>query len=114
MRRAIPSFLILVLVSTFVPAQSVQVQFIFTADSHYGITRPSFRGANNVDAHVVNAAMIAQMNHLPEVKFPRDGGLRSGQAVGVIDFVVDGGDITNRAEKTAEGSIQTAAASWSQ
>jgi hypothetical protein len=39
--------------------QSTQLQFIFTADSHYGLTR-SFRGQTNVSAHVVNAAMVAQ------------------------------------------------------
>jgi hypothetical protein len=34
--------------------------------------------------------------------------------VGAIDFVVDGGDITNRAETTAEFAIQSASASWIQ
>src|SRR5215475_7717736 len=77
--------------------QATQVQFIFTADSHYGLTR-SFRGQNNVAAHVVNAAMVAQMNKLPSANFPADGGLRASGPVGPIDFVVDGGDIANRAE----------------
>jgi predicted MPP superfamily phosphohydrolase len=114
MRRSLRVILVLVLVAAFLPAQSTQVQFIFTADSHYGLTRPSFRGGINVDAHAVNAAMIAQINRLPGSSFPADGGIRSGQAIGPIDFLVDGGDIVNRAEKTAESIVQSAAASWSQ
>jgi hypothetical protein len=38
--------------------QSARVQFVFTSDVHYGITRQTFQGRSNVDAHVVNAAMI--------------------------------------------------------
>ena len=34
------------------------LQFIFTADAHYGITRTSFRGASRADAHAVNAALM--------------------------------------------------------
>ena len=54
--------------------QSNRVQFVFTSDAHYGITRSAFRGAVNVDAHVVNAAMIARINGLSGLSFPRDGG----------------------------------------
>src|SRR5262245_10340300 len=106
-------FALLVFFAAFLSAQPVQVQFIFTADSHYGLTR-AFRGAADVDAHVVNAAMIAKINRMPDFTFPADGGLRSAQPVGSIDFVVDGGDITNRAEMTAEVAIQSASASWTQ
>src|SRR5579883_1406830 len=77
--------------------RSSQVQFVFTSDSHYGLTR-SFRGEENVSAHIVNAALVSQINKLPSAGFPADGGLRSAQPVGPIDFVVDGGDIANRAE----------------
>jgi Calcineurin-like phosphoesterase len=90
------------------------LQFVFTSDSHYGITRPAFQGATNVDAHVVNAALVRQMNSLPGVKFPVDGGLREGMTVDSVDFVVDTGDIANRSEVTAGTAIQSAAISWGQ
>ena len=77
------------------------IEFLFTSDAHYGLTRAAFRGGTNVDAHVVNAAMVANMNTLGDP----------------IDFVVEAGDIANR-EETAGGinggPIQPAAASWSQ
>jgi hypothetical protein len=47
------------------------IQFIFTSDSHYGITRPEFQGAKDVDAHIVNAVLVAKINTLPNVKLPR-------------------------------------------
>jgi Calcineurin-like phosphoesterase len=90
------------------------LQFIFTADQHYGITRPAFQGHTNVDSHVVNAAMVRQINSLPALDFPDDGGLRAGERIGAIDFVIDGGDIANREETTESGQIQDAAASWAQ
>jgi len=97
-----------------VHGQPAPVQFIFTSDVHYGIARQGFRGRSNVDAHVVNAAMIAAMNTLPGVTFPRDGGLRAGERIGAVDFVAVGGDIANREEVTDSGSIQPAARSWAQ
>jgi predicted MPP superfamily phosphohydrolase len=112
MRRSTLVLLILVLVSTLLWAQSTEVQFIFTTDSHYGISRPAFRGATNVEAHTVNAAMVASINRLARAGFPADGGLRSGGPVGPVDFLVDGGDIANREE--ADTGIQSAATSWSQ
>jgi hypothetical protein len=113
-RRSIFLLNILALISTFLWAQSAEVQFIFTSDSHYGITRPSFRGAANVDSHTVNAAMVARINQLASASFPADGGLRSAKPVGPLDFLVDGGDIANREEVTDEMAIQPAAISWSQ
>lgn len=88
------------------------VQFILTSDAHYGITRASFRGATNVDAHVVNAAMIAKMNTLAGVTLPNDGGVNAGQPIGAVDYVLEAGDIANRMETSA--SVQTAAQSWEQ
>ena len=90
------------------------LQFIFTSDAHYGITRDTFRGRMNVAAHVVNEAMLDGMNSLSRTRFPRDGGLRSAEAVGPIDFVAQGGDIANREEDLGEGPIQPAAASIAQ
>ena len=103
---------LLVVASTILWSQSSnEIQFIFTSDSHYGLTR-SFRGKKDVESHVVNAAMVAAINRLPEISFPADGGLRSNQTIGPINFLADGGDIANREEKAA--GIQAAAASWAQ
>src|ERR1700681_3896381 len=90
------------------------VQFIFTSDSHYGITRPAFQGGINVDAHVVNAALVAKINTLPNVKLPKDGGLRNNLPVGAVDFLVEAGDIANRSEIADGKAIQSAAVSWGQ
>ena len=35
------------------------LQFIVTSDAHYGLTRATFRGHTNVDAHIVNAALVS-------------------------------------------------------
>jgi len=83
---------------------------VFTSDAHYGLYRTEFRGEHNVSAHQVNAALVAKINSLPAVDLPKDGGLRGGESVGAIDFVVEGGDIANRQEK----GIQSASASWAQ
>ena len=96
------------------PPQSRGVQFVFTSDAHYGLTRPTFRGAMHVDAHVVNAALVARINALSAVRFPNDGGVRSGELIGPIDFVAEGGDIVNREEVIEGQPIQSASASWRQ
>ena len=90
------------------------VQFVFTSDAHYGLTRPTFRGRTDVDAHIVNAALVARVNTLPSVRFPNDGGVRAGELVGPLDFVAEGGDIANREEVMEGRTIQTAAVSWRQ
>ena len=89
-------------------------QFVFTSDAHYGLTRPSFRGARNVDAHAVNAALVARINALPAARFPNDGGVRAGELVGPIDFIAEGGDITNREEADDGRQVQPASVSWRQ
>ena len=89
------------------------VTFVFTSDVHYGINRGSFRGAANVESRVVNAAMLAKINGLPQAVLPKDGGLRAGQVVGTIDFVVLTGDIANRQELYPI-RIQSASVSWNQ
>jgi hypothetical protein len=90
------------------------VQFVFTSDAHYGLTRPAFRGGRNVDAHIVNAALVARINELPQARFPGDGGVRAGEAIGPIDFVAEGGDIANRQEAGEGPRIQPASVSWRQ
>jgi hypothetical protein len=94
--------------------QAPAVQFVFTSDAHYGIARPEFRGAAQVDARIVNAALVRSINAVTSATFPDDGGMRAGERVGNIDFVVEGGDIANRAERSESGQIQDAAASWAQ
>ncbi len=86
------------------------IQIIYTSDAHYGITRPAFRGDSNVNAQIVNRAMIRQINTVPKLKFPADAGVKSGATVGFIDYIVEGGDITNRMEK----SVQSSTKSWGQ
>lgn len=86
------------------------LQFIFTSEAHYGIDRASFRGKQSVDGHIVNAALIQEINSLPSVIFPHDNGVLAGQNAGIVEFIVEGGDIANRMEKPH----QSAAISWKQ
>jgi len=90
----------------------VVVQFVFTADAHYGITRHQFRGARDVNARVVNQALVASINSLADAAFPADGGLRAHGPVGPIDFVVEGGDVSNRADVVDGRAIDSAAVTW--
>lgn len=92
--------------------QPSTIQFIFTSDAHYGLTRAAFQGQTKVDAHVVNAAMVAQMNTLPNLTLPADSGVNAGLKINAVDYILEGGDIANRMETSA--SVQTAAASWEQ
>ena len=104
------SLMFVVLFSGFSFAQSKGiVQFVYTSDLHYGISR-GFRGQENVPANTVNETMIAQMNTLPVVSFPNDGGVNANKKVGSIDYVIVTGDITNRQQT----GIQSATASWSE
>lgn len=96
------------------PASDAIVQFVFTSDSHFGLHRAAFRGQQNVDASVVNAALVASINTLPNTVLPSDGGVGAGATVGPIDFLANGGDIANRAEVTEAGAIQPASVSWAQ
>ena len=86
------------------------IQFIFTSDAHYGITRKTFRNDTAVDGHTVNAAMIKEMNKLPWIHLPLDSGINAGKLTGPIDYVIEGGDIANRMEIPD----QSDAVSWKQ
>ena len=86
------------------------INIIFTSDAHYAISRKAFRGDSNVDSHLVNKVMIAQMNALPQLTFPSDSGINAGKQINAIDYFVEGGDIATRMEIPN----QSAAASWSQ
>ncbi len=94
-------------------AGAAPVTFVFTSDVHFGITRGSFRGGANVDATVVNAALVQAVNALPAAVLPADAGLRAGQPVGAVEFAVITGDLTSRMEFYPI-HIQSATASWAQ
>lgn len=91
-------------------AQDSLLQFVFTSDVHYGITRQHFRGADKVPSTMVNRAMIAAINKLPDLSLPADGGAGAGVRIREVDGILITGDIANREEK----GIQSAAASWGQ
>ena len=96
------------------PAEAApDVTFVFTSDVHFGIARGRFRGASYVDAQTVNAAMVQKINRLPGTRLPEDGGLRAGERIGAVDFVVITGDLTNRQELYPV-HIQRASVSWAQ
>ena len=78
-------------------AQPRTIRFVFTSDAHYGIARRHFRGHDNVNAQVVNAALVAAINRVVP-----------------LDFVAEGGDLANREEEIDGGAIQSSAISWSQ
>jgi hypothetical protein len=114
MRKSLLLLLLLVLGWTLLWAQPSRIQFVFTSDVHYGITRSAFRGNSDVDSQVVNRALVAQINRVPEAVFPNDGGNGADQLIGSFDFMAIGGDVANREEVTETNTIQSAAKSWSQ
>jgi hypothetical protein len=77
------------------------IRFLFTSDAHYGLHRAQFRGRTDVDAQTVNRALVAAMNDV-------------GRLVGPIDFIVEGGDVSNREEELDGVSVQVASVSWAQ
>jgi len=83
---------------------------VFTSDAHFGITRTNFRGNTDVPGVTVNAALINEINTLPMLTLPNDGGVSAGKTTDGIDYLIEGGDIANRMEVP----IQSAAASWAQ
>lgn len=88
--------------------QAQRICFVFMSDPHYGLER-EFRG-RTVSAEVVNRAMAEAVAALPAQQLPDDGGVRAGEEVGALDFVVCGGDIANRMEQ----GVQPASESWRQ
>ena len=112
-RFVYPSVLVSALLLLLTAAHGAPVTFVFTSDLHFGIHRSYFRGAANVEAKEVNAALAAAINRVPATRFPADAGLRAGEPVGPVDFVMVTGDIANRQELLPL-RIQPAAASWAQ
>jgi hypothetical protein len=94
------------------PPGAGSLQFVFTADAHYGITRSTFRGAKDVTARTVNRALVASINQLTASTFPTDGGIGAGGPVGAIDFFVEGGDVSNREEIVEAKAIERSELTW--
>jgi 5'-nucleotidase len=101
-----------------VRSEAAPIQFVYTSDAHYGITRKDLASSTTtVTAQAVNQALIASINALQStttpVAIPCDNGVNAcASNVGAVDFVAETGDIANRSE-SAKG-IQSAASSWTQ
>ena len=106
--------LFLIFIARFANCQptddSSVINIVFTSDAHYGIARSEFRGQKEVPSYLVNRAMISQINSLPSYTLPKDKGVGAGKKIHAIDYLAEGGDISNRMEIP----IQTAAQSWEQ
>jgi len=85
-----------------VTTQKKATQFVYTSDSHYGITRSAI-ATGATTAQPVNQALVAAINGLQSC-------VVGDPCLGPIDFVANTGDIANRQET----GIQAAAASWGQ
>jgi predicted MPP superfamily phosphohydrolase len=110
---AIPCIVVLLIGYARVFGQQKSIaplNIVFTSDAHFGITRKAFMGDTNVNAIIVNAAMIKKINKLPGLMLPNDHGVEAGKPIGAVDYVIETGDIANRMEVP----IQSAATSWSQ
>ncbi len=97
------------IITAIAPANNI-LQFVFTSDQHYGLTKTAFQGATNVDARIVNAALVAKLNSLTTLTFPNDGGIKAGGVIKFMACVISAGDIANREET----GIQAATTSWAQ
>lgn len=86
------------------------INMVFTSDVHYGITRHQFRGDTGVASVKVNAAMINQINLVPALRLPDDGGVDAGHRVEKVSYLLETGDISNRMEP----GVETAAMSWAE
>jgi len=86
------------------------IQFVFTSDVHFGLTKENFRGQKNVSAAAVNKAMVNEINQLTTKTFPLDNGVQSNKSIKNLDAIVITGDIANRMEI----GIQSATKSWNE
>ena len=90
------------------PVKDSIVQFIFTSDVHFGLTKNTFRGKTNVTALEVNKAMVKSMNQLKGQFIPNDKGVNANQVINGFDAAIITGDIANRMEE----GVQSATKSW--
>ena len=70
------------------PLKDSIVQFIFTSDVHFGLTKNSFRGKSNISALEVNKAMVKSMNQLKGQFIPNDNGVYANQVIKGLDALV--------------------------
>lgn len=89
-------------------ANAELINFVFTSDPHYGITR-TFGGNTGVSSQAVNQAMIQKMQALQGTQFANDGKIGAGQTIN-FNFMVVTGDFANRNESGAP----VATTSWNQ
>ena len=111
MKKIISCLAVLLLTAPYVSQAQKGVQhMIVTADLHYGLTRPHFRGKDSVDAVDVNRAMINAINKLPKTSLPQDNGAGAGQRVGRVEGVAILGDLITR----NQGPTPIASITWKQ
>jgi len=90
------------------PLKDSIVQFIFTSDVHFGLTKNTFRGKTKVSALEVNKAMANSMIQLKGQFIPNDNGVNANQVINGFDATIITGDIANRMEE----GVQSATNSW--
>lgn len=112
MENKLKSLPVILLLIVLLPHISISqtINIVYSSDAHYGIKRRQFRGDTAVEGYIVNAAMVRQINTLPSLTLPADGGIEAGKKISAVDYLIQTGDIANRMEYP----IQTAAASWAQ
>lgn len=118
LKKILPIFVLGLLINTIsvtsVTAQTSDqnktLNFVFTSDAHYGITRKLFRGEKNVSAQKVNRAMINAINTITTITLPIGNGVDANQKIAGVDYLIETGDISNRMEIP----YQSATASWQQ
>ena len=76
------------------------LNFIFTSDVHFGLTKEEFRGKQKVPAIEINKAMVQAMNQISANQNDFEG----------IDALIITGDIANR----MENGVQSATKSWNE
>jgi hypothetical protein len=84
------------------------IQFLFTSDVHFGLTKDKFQNKTKVSAFEVNNAMAYNMSHIVGNILPMDNGIGENEIIKGIDALVITGDITNR----MENGVQAATQSW--
>jgi len=108
--RFVPLLFLTILICSCKVKEKDIVQFIYTSDPHFGINIPEFRGNTDVSAQIVNQAMVEKMNTLQTLKFSNDNGVKAGEIIGSVDYLINTGDIANR----EENGIQNAKKSWNE
>jgi len=74
--------------STVDAPTSAVIQFVYSSDAHFGITRATFQGATNVNSSVVNAKLVEKINSLPTLTIPADNGVFAGKVLSSIDYFI--------------------------